>query len=97
MNRQQDQIADRCDRGQRQLTAKRNARRLAHTREAMADVFDELAPLTQAEDRVLRLKVEITVHAEALKALVGPERVVAFLGSIAGHHSMAIKKKARRG
>ena len=97
MNRQQDYIADVCDRKRGQRAALLQARRATHARLAAAEIVEDSAGITEFDKQVMSLKAGLAAHAQALEKLLGPHCVVAFLGAIASHHGRRVKRvKPRR-
>jgi hypothetical protein len=95
MNRRETSVVDRLDLKRGQRGAIRKARMVTHAREALAVVAQDLAPITDEEDRVMRLKAGLAAHAQALERLIGAASLVAFVGSIAGHHGEDLKANRR--
>ena len=92
MKRPKATVVDRPDLKRGKRGAARKARMATHRHEVMVELATELEPITEAEDRIMRLKARLAATAIALKGEIGPASLLAFMGAIAGTQADELRR-----
>ena len=92
MNRREAIVIDRLDTKRGQRGAIRKARMITHPREVAVELATDLEPITEAEDRIMRLKARLAATAIALKGEIGPASLLAFMGALAGTQADELRR-----